>query len=182
MIIHSSWTAVRQGSTKRERCMRKDRAFITAAVRGAAFALATIVFTVIPVFHGYLWCLYIGFFLTMAFGVKRQECLNYVCSLLAGYVWAFGYVYSPAWLEEWSHMPSVAALAVCELVLTFLLIYVHVKFLHATPLNKVPAAFAAIATVFASGGPAHIPLCAVSAVLGILMAIVTEIIIVRICD
>lgn len=62
--------------------MTSRRAFVTAAVRGVAFALVTALFTAVPLFHGYLWCVYIGFFLTMAFGVKLPEYPNYLCSLL----------------------------------------------------------------------------------------------------
>lgn len=46
--------------------MTSRRAFVTAAVRGVAFALVTALFTAVPLFHGFLWCVYIGFFLTMA--------------------------------------------------------------------------------------------------------------------
>ena len=158
----------------------KDRAFITALVRGIAFAVITVLFMAIPVFHGFLWSVYIGFFLTMAFGVKKSEYLNYVCSLLAGYVWAVGYVCGPVLLEQVTHLPSIAAMAVSELILTFLLIFVHLKFLQRTPLNKVPAVFAGVATIFAAGGIRHMVLCAASAVIGITMAVVTEIIIVKI--
>ena len=159
-----------------------DRAFITALVRGIAFAVITVLFLGIPVFDGFLWCVYIGFFLTMAFGVKKQEYLNYVCSLLAGYVWALGYVFCPGLLETAAHMPHIAAMAISELVLTFLLIFIHVKFLHGTVLNKVPAVFAGVATIFAAGGIQHTMLCAVSAVIGISMAVITEIIIVKLCE
>lgn len=159
----------------------KDKAFITALVRGIAFAVITVLFLAVPVLDGFLWCVYIGFFLTMAFGVQKLEYPNYVCSLLAGYVWAVGYVFGPGLLESALQMPHIPAMAVSELILTFLLIFVHVKFLHGTVLNKVPAVFAGVATIFASGGMEHTLLCAVSAVIGISMAMVTEIIIVRIC-
>ena len=159
-----------------------DKAFITALVRGIAFAAITILYLGVPAFDGFLWCVYIGFFLTMAFGVKKQEYLNYVCSLLAGYVWAIGYVFGPGLLEASVQIPHIAAMAISELVLTFLLILIHVKYLHRTVLNKVPAVFAGVATIFASGGIEHTALCAVSAVIGISMAVITEIIIVRICE
>ena len=162
--------------------MRMDRAFITALVRGIAFAAITILYLGVPAFDGFLWCVYIGFFLTMAFGVKKQEYLNYVCSLLAGYVWAIGYVFGPGLLEASVQILHIAAMAISELVLTFLLIFIHVKYLHRTVLNKVPAVFAGVATIFASGGIEHTVLCAVSAVIGISMAVITEIIIVRICE
>lgn len=162
--------------------MTSRRAFVTAAVRGVAFALVTALVTAVPLFHGYLWCVYIGFFLTMAFGVKLPEYPNYLCSLLVGYVWAFAYVFGHQWLEDWFAMPSLLALSLSELVLTFLLIFVHLRFLSRTWLNKVPAVFAAIATVFAAGGIQHLPLCALSAVIGISMAVGTEVLIQRLAQ
>lgn len=159
--------------------MTSRRAFVTAAVRGVAFALVTALFTAVPLFHGFLWCVYIGFFLTMAFGVKLPEYPNYLCSLLVGYVWALAYVFGHQWLEAWFAMPSLLALSLSELVLTFLLIFVHLRFLSRTWLNKVPAVFAAVATVFAAGGIQHLPLCALSAVIGISMAVGTEVLIQR---
>ena len=158
--------------------MTSRRAFVTAAVRGVAFAL----FTAVPLFHGYLWCVYIGFFLTMAFGVKLPEYPNYLCSLLVGYVWAFAYVFGHQWLEDWFAMPSLLALSLSELVLTFLLLFVHLRFLSRTWFNKVPAVFAAIATVFAAGGIQYVPLCALSAVIGISMAAGTEVLIQRLAQ
>lgn len=64
----------------------KDRALVTAVVRGIAFALITLLFTTVAFFKGFLWCIYIGFSLTMVFGAKNGEYKNYVCSLLAGCV------------------------------------------------------------------------------------------------
>ena len=161
--------------------MKKDRAFVTASVRGTAFALITLVFTAVPFLDDFLWAVYIGFFLTMAFGADKRQLPNYICSLLAGYIWAFGYMYGYRLLEEFLNMPHIAALATAELVLTFLLLYVHIKFLSDTWLNKIPAVFAAVATVFASGGVDNMAICAVSAAAGIAIAVITEIIITAIC-
>ncbi len=161
--------------------MRKNRAFVTAGVRGIAFALITAVFSAVPFLDSLLWAVYIGFFLTMAFGADKRQLPNYICSLLAGYVWAFGYMYGYRLLEEYLNMPHIAALATAELVLTFLLIYIHIRLLSGTWLNKLPAVFAAVATVFASGGIDCIPLCAMSAATGIAIAVITEIIICAVC-
>ncbi len=161
--------------------LKKDRAFVTASVRGIAFALITLVFTAVPFLDGFLWAVYIGFFLTMAFGADKKQLPNYICSLLAGYVWAFGYMYGYRLPEEFFNIPHIAALASAELVLTFLLLYIHIRFLSGTWFNKIPAVFAAVATVFASGSVDSIPLCAVSAATGIAIAVVTEIIICAVC-
>ncbi len=52
------------------------------------------------------WCIYIGFSLTMAFDAKKCEYKNYVCSLLAGYVWSLAYVFFPSFMEKTFHIPS----------------------------------------------------------------------------
>ncbi len=183
-------TASKQKSEKTEQelnniygrlALRKNRAFVTAGVRGIAFALITAVFSAVPFLDSLLWAVYIGFFLTMAFGADKRQLPNYICSLLAGYVWAFGYMYGYRLLEEYLNMPHIAALATAELVLTFLLIYIHIRLLSGTWLNKLPAVFAAVATVFASGGIDCIPLCAMSAATGIAIAVITEIIICAVC-
>ncbi len=157
--------------------MRKNKAFITAAVRGIAFALITLIFTAVPFLNGLLWAVYIGFFLTMAFGADKKQLPNYICSLLSGYIWAFGYMYGYILLEDQLHMPHIAALATAELILTFLLIFVHIRFLSNTWFNKVPAVFAAIATIFVSGSTDNMFFCALSAVTGIAIAVITEIVI-----
>lgn len=58
----------------------KDMALVTAVVRGIAFSLITLLFTTVAFFKGFLWCIYIGFSLTMAFGAKKGEYKNYVCA------------------------------------------------------------------------------------------------------
>ena len=158
----------------------KDKAFVTDLVRGIAFALITLLYFLIPVANGFLWCTYIGFFLTMAFGARREDLPNYIFSMLAGYVWAIGYVYVPSILESMFKMPHIAAFTFSELILTFLLIFIHIKYLSKTWFNKVPAVFAAVATIFAAGGLEKTAMCAVSAIAGIAMAIITEVIIVSI--
>lgn len=72
---------------------------------------------------------------------------------------------------------SFAAMTVSELILTFLLLFVHLKFLRNTWLNKIPMVFAGIMTVFI-GGIDHIALSGLSTFMGISMAVLTEIIIV----
>ena len=53
----------------------KDRALVASLVRGIAFALITLLFTTVAFFKGFLWCIYIGFSLTKAFGAI---CLNII--------------------------------------------------------------------------------------------------------
>lgn len=66
-------------------------------------------------------------------------------------------------------IPFFAAMTVSESILTFLLLFVHLKFLRNTWLNKIPIVFAGITTVFI-GGIDHIALCGLSTFMGISMA------------
>lgn len=89
----------------------------TALVRGSAFTLVTAAYLLIGgTLGGYLWCVYVGFFLTMAFGAKGEDLPRYLCSFLAGYVWAAVYVYLPELLG--GLMPGAAATVVSEFVVT----------------------------------------------------------------
>ena len=65
-------------------------------------------------------------------------------------------------------------MTVGELVLTFLLLFVYLKFLRNTWLNKIPMVFVGITTVFI-GGIDHIAMCGLSTFMGISMAVLTEI-------
>ena len=66
-------------------------------------------------------------------------------------------------------IPFFATMTVSESILTFLLLFVHLKFLRNTWLNKIPIVFAGITTVFI-GGIYHIALCGLSTFTGISMA------------
>lgn len=66
-------------------------------------------------------------------------------------------------------IPFFAAMTVSESILTFLLLFAHLKFLRNTWLNKIPIVFAGITTVFI-GGIDHIALCGLSTFMGISMA------------
>lgn len=48
-------------------------------------------------------------------------------------------------------IPFFAAMTVSESILTFLLLFVHLKFLRNIWLNKIPMVFAGITTVFIGG-------------------------------
>ena len=66
-------------------------------------------------------------------------------------------------------IPFFATMTVSESILTFLLLFVYLKFLRNTWLNKIPIVFAGITTVFI-GGIYHIALCGLSTFMGISMA------------
>ncbi len=71
-----------------------------AVTRGLAFALVTAVYIYMDnTLSGYLWCVYVGFFLSMALGAKNGKMFNYILSALIGYGWAFLYVNLGGWLS-----------------------------------------------------------------------------------
>ena len=149
-----------------------------ASTRGCAFALVTAVYIYMDnALSGYLWCVYVGFFLSMALGAKKGKMLNYILSALIGYGWAFLYVNLGGWLSNLFPFPLKICIVIAEFVLTASLLFIHLKLLSNTKFNTIPAVFAAIATIYASGGYTAAPYCALSVVIGIVMAFTTGIII-----
>ncbi len=158
--------------------MDTKSAFRIALVRGMAFALVTGIYMGIgAAATPYLWCVYLGFLLTMAFGARQEELPNYLCSFLCGYLWAA--VYLAALAGAKAVLPAIVGSMLAELFCTGGLLFVHLHFLGKTWLNRVPALFAAVATVFALGGMAAAPGAAASGCVGILMAIGTGVVIDR---
>ena len=145
-----------------------------AVTRGLAFALVTAVYIYMDnTLSGYLWCVYVGFFLSMALGAKNGKMFNYILSALIGYGWAFLYVNLGGWLSSLLPLSLRLCIVIAEFVLTASLLFIHLKFLSNTKLNVIPAVFAAIATIYASGGYSAAPYCALSVVIGIVMAFAT---------
>ncbi len=159
---------------EKEEDMKTKPAMQIALIRGAAFAMVTAVYLSIGgALPEYLWCVYLGFLVTMAFGAQPNLIPNYLFSFLAGYFWAVVYIIAPDILGEL--LPDVMASSLAELLVTGTLLFVHLRFFSETWLNKIPAVFAAVATVFAMGGMQSVPLSALSGCVGILMAIGTQI-------
>ena len=141
-----------------------------AIVRGLAFALVTALYFILPI-QEYLWCVYVGFFLTMALGTDYKRMPSYICSLLSGYGWAFLYLYAGSWLALLLPLPVQVCVVIVEFILTGGLLFIHLTFFAGGLLGTVPAVFAAVATIFASGGGiVAAPACGGSVIIGILMA------------
>ena len=111
--------------------------------------------------------------LSMALGAKNGNMFNYILSVLIGYGWAFLYVNLGGWLSAVFPVQVKLCIIIAEFVLTASLLFIHLKFLSNTKLNVIPAVFAAIATIYASGGYSAAPYCALSVVIGIVMAFAT---------
>jgi len=141
-----------------------------AIVRGLAFAFVTALYLCLPI-EQYLWCVYVGFFLTMALGTDYQKLPSYICSLIAGYGWAFLYLNAGSWLTAVVPVPVNVCIVIVEFILTAGLLFIHLTFFAGGLLSTIPAIFAAIATIFATGqGIGAAPACGFSVIAGILMA------------
>ncbi len=140
-----------------------------AIVRGLAFALVTALYFILPI-QEYLWCVYVGFFLTMALGTDYKKMPAYICSLLSGYGWAFLYLNAGSWLSLALPFEVQVCVVISEFILTAGLLFIHLTFFSGGLLGTVPAVFAAVATIFATGeGMAAAPACGASVIIGILM-------------
>ena len=141
-----------------------------AIVRGLAFALVTALYFILPI-QEYLWCVYVGFFLTMALGTDYKRMPSYICSLIAGYGWAFLYLNAGGWLALILPFEVQVCVIISEFILTAGLLFIHLTFFAGGLLGTVPAVFAAVATIFAtSQGIGAAPACGGSVIAGILMA------------
>ena len=149
--------------------MSQKKIDVIAIVRGCAFALITLIYINLPI-HNYLWCVYVGFFLTMALGTKQGAMPKYICSLLAGYVWGILYLKLGGWVQLFVHIDIKLLTAILEFILTGSLLFIHLTFLQKTWFSVIPAVFAAVATLFAFGNLQSLPWCCISVVTGILMA------------
>ncbi|MDO4554600.1 MAG: DUF1097 family protein [Lachnospiraceae bacterium] len=144
---------------------------VSSLVNGIAFALAVLVYQLVPTISSYQWCLYCGFLLTVAMGADKKKYPNYVVSLIAGYVWAFFYWNLGTWIMM-AGVPRLAALMIGELVCTTGLLYTHLHILKNTLANFPPYMFCAVATIYSTGGTQNIPKCAISVFAGITLCIV----------
>ena len=151
-------------------------AAVIAVVRGIAFAAVTLLYLSIPApLSSYLWAVYVGFFLTMALGCRSGRMPAYLLSLCCGFVWAFLYMNLSGWLQALVPLLNPTACTVlAEFILTASLLFLHVRFFSGTVLGTVPAIFAAVAMIFASGTLSAVPWCALSACIGICMAFLTD--------
>lgn len=156
-------------------------AMTIAVVRGLAFALITLIYLGIqtPV-SPYLWAVYTGFFLSVALGLDGRRLPSYLCSLGCGFIWGFLYLHMGGWLDALLPLNRLTAVVLSEFLLTASLLFLHLRFLKDTLLGTVPAIFAAVAMLFASGSASAVPWCALSAGIGICMAFLTDCIIQRI--
>lgn len=140
-----------------------------AIVRGLAFALVTALYFCLPI-QDYLWCVYVGFFLTMALGTDYKRLPSYICSLIIGYGWAFLYLNAGGWLALILPLDVKVCVVIVEFILTAGLLFIHLTFFSGTWLGTVPAVFAAVATIFACGqGMTAAPAAGISVIIGILM-------------
>lgn len=152
------------------------QAAVIAVVRGCAFALVTLLYLSVPApLSSYLWAVYVGFFLTMALGCKAGRLPSYLLSLGCGFLWGFLYMHLSGWLFVLiPALGTTICTVLAEFILTASLLFIHLRFFSGTLIGTVPAIFAAVAMIFASGSLSAVPWCALSAGIGICMAFLTD--------
>lgn len=150
-----------------------DEAAVIGTVRGLAFAVTAAVYmTIGGNFGGYLWCVYLGFLLTMALGSGGKRWLNYGCSLAAGY--GYAYLFFGIKGAMLFFFRPFAATVISEFFITLIILWIHLAVLRKSPVNCIPMIFAAVTTVFAAGGLDKSPYCFSSVIAGILIAVATD--------
>jgi hypothetical protein len=112
------------------------------AVLGGLFTLASPYMKV--------WCLAMGFCIAYCANLKFKDLIDLALSLLVGIIWAFAFWYS--WLLFLHiEMGQLPAMLFSLLIVNAALLYVHTRFLHNTPLRRIPLHFPAIFSLFECG-------------------------------
>lgn len=146
-----------------------------SVVNGIAFALTVLVYQLCPPVTSFQWCVYGGFLLCVALGGNKKKYLNYLCSIIAGYIWAFFYWNLGGWFMA-AGMPKIPALMLGEFICTIGLLYVHLHLLKNTWANVVPYCFLAVASIYATGGTQNTWKCGISVIAGMTLCIIYNIV------
>jgi hypothetical protein len=147
-------------------------ALIIAGINGIAFGAIRVVYSLIQGDLGsFLWCVYAGFLLTVALGLDIKKGPNLVCSLTIGYGWAFLYWESGTWIKKVFLISATMSNAIADTLVTFGLLFLHMAFLKKTWANIIPVIFLTVMTVFATSGLTKILYCALSIIIGMIMAL-----------
>ncbi len=125
---------------------------IGALTAGIVFGIAGIVYAAFPAISGYLWCFYVGYFMTIITGCNPKNLPKYIFSFACGYGWAWLYWTGTDIFMHLGITNYVLARGVSDCVVTILLLYVHLHLLGKTPVNTPPLIFAAVATIFGCHG------------------------------
>lgn len=161
---------------KQNKNLSYKHAHVIATTRGVAFAvIAAIYFILGEVFSENLWCVYLGFLLTMALGTGETgegKIINYLCSFLIGYVYAILFFSIKSVLS--GIIPNLPTVIVSEFLITFVVIFAHLAIFRESKFNVIPMIFAAVTTVFAAGSISKVPYYGLSTIIGILIAFATD--------
>ena len=150
--------------------MKKHIAAISV-ISSIPCAIVCAIYTILPEpMNGLIWCMFLGYFPTFAKGAEVKQLPNYLCSITAGVVWSIIYHYFFLFLLVSLGLSLTASMFLDVFVITALLMFVHIALLGNTRFNIIPLMFPPIASIFATGNPSFVPYCAISIVIGCLLA------------
>jgi H+/gluconate symporter-like permease len=130
-----------------------------SVVAALVVALFIILWQYTP-FNPYLWTCFVTFFLYFCGGCKREEFIGYTISSFAGVIYGVIWIAALGAMMAAGASYSLTALVVCGIA-TFAVCFIHGVLLGSTPVNKIPAAFAGVAVMFAVNAqdPLYIMVC-----------------------
>ena len=125
---------------------------ISSIAGGIVFGIAALVYASLPEISNYLWCFYVGYFMTVITGADKKNFAQYCICFLCGYFWAFFFWYGTDILLYFGMTSYPLARGVSDFMVTLIMLYMHCHILKHTPANCPPLMFAAVATIFGNHG------------------------------
>lgn len=125
---------------------------IWALMGGLVFGIAAVVYAAFPAISGYLWCFYVGYFMTVITGSKPQNFIKYVVCFACGYFWAWAFWYGTDIVTALGVTNYPLARGISDCIITIVMLYIHCHLLGNTIANTPPLMFAAVATIFGNHG------------------------------
>lgn len=145
---------------------------IIGVTGGIVFGLAAFVYAFFPAISSYLWCFYVGYFMTVVTGQDPKNFGKYIVCFLCGYFWAWCFWYGQDLFVMLGVTNWPAARALGDFTVTLIMLYVHLHLLRNTVANTPPLMFAAVATIFGNHGYwEHLPRAGASIFCGMAMAL-----------
>jgi hypothetical protein len=129
-------------------CMNMKIFMTKVSVVAAVVVVLFIILWQYTPFNPYLWSCFVTFFLYFCGGCKREEFIGYYLSSVLGVVWGYIWVAAIGAMMATGASYNLTTIVVCGLA-TFGVCFIHGVLLGSTPVNKIPAAFAGVAVMFA---------------------------------
>lgn len=136
------------------------------------FGVAAIIYAAFPAISNYLWCFYVGYFMTVITGADPKNFLKYIVCFACGYFWAYCFWYGQDLFIALGVTSWPLARGLGDLLVTFVMLYIHLHLLKNTIANTPPLMFAAVATIFGNHGYwEHLPKAGISVFCGMLFCL-----------